>query len=110
MGARADQQIWGYGSEPPRPSVTSVTPEEVLMLYGRAWFERDQADRVEALRIVCTEDVRFMDPQLGVLHGLEAVADMIGSYMGRARCRDTIAKRMKRRSAGCPAPASLSRW
>jgi len=58
-----------------------MTPEEVLVSYGRAWFERDRDQRVEALRIACTEDIRFMDPQLGVLHGLEAVADMIGNYM-----------------------------
>ncbi len=70
-----------HAAEPPRPTVASVTPEDVLVLYGRAWFERDRAQRVEALRLACTEDIRFMDPQLGVLHGLEAVADMIGSYM-----------------------------
>jgi len=58
-----------------------VTPEEVLVLYGRAWFERDRDRRIETLRSACTEDIRFMDPQLGVLRGLEAVADMIGSYM-----------------------------
>jgi hypothetical protein len=58
-----------------------VTPEEVLVLYGRAWFERDRHQRIEALRKACTEDIRFMDPQLGVLQGLEAVADMIGNYM-----------------------------
>ena len=58
-----------------------MTPEEVLVLYGRAWFERDRAARIEALRHACTEDIVFMDPGLGRLHGLEAVADMIGSYM-----------------------------
>jgi hypothetical protein len=58
-----------------------VTPEEVLVLYGRAWFERDRDQRIEALRSACTEDILFMDPELGRLHGLEAVADMIGSYM-----------------------------
>jgi len=59
-----------------------MTPEEVLVLYGRAWFERDRGERIEALRRACTEDILFMDPQLGRLYGLEAVADMIGSYMG----------------------------
>jgi hypothetical protein len=58
-----------------------VTPEEVLLLYGRAWFERDREQRIEVLRTACTEDILFMDPELGRLHGLEAVADMIGSYM-----------------------------
>jgi hypothetical protein len=58
-----------------------VTPEEVLVLYGRAWFERDRGARIEALRSACTEDIVFMDPNLGRLHGLEAVADMIGRYM-----------------------------
>jgi hypothetical protein len=58
-----------------------MTPEEVLVLYGRAWFERDRDHRIAALRTACTEDIRFMDPGLGMLHGLEAVADMIGNYM-----------------------------
>lgn len=58
-----------------------MTPEEVLVLYGRAWFERDRDQRIEALRKACTEDILFVDPQLGRLHGLEAVADMIGGYM-----------------------------
>jgi len=57
------------------------TPEEVLVLYGRAWFERDRGARIEALRRACTEDIVFMDPQLGRLHGLEEVADMIGGFM-----------------------------
>jgi hypothetical protein len=58
-----------------------MTPEEVLVLYGRAWFERDRDQRIEALRKACTEDILFVDPSLGRLHGLEAVADMIGSFM-----------------------------
>jgi hypothetical protein len=58
-----------------------MTPAECLIIYGEAWFEPDDAKRVEVLRRCCTEDIRFMDPQLGVLHGLEAVADMIGDYM-----------------------------
>jgi hypothetical protein len=61
--------------------VKAVTPEEVLVLYGRAWFERDRDQRIDALRAACTEDIRFMDPEIGLLHGLEAVADMIGNYM-----------------------------
>ena len=61
-----------------------MTPEEVLVLYGRAWFERDRGERIEALRRACTEDIVFIDPSLGRLHGLEAVADMIGGYMDPA--------------------------
>ena len=59
----------------------AVTPEEVLLLYGRAWFERDRDQRIEVLRSACTDDILFMDPELGRLQGLEAVADMIGNYM-----------------------------
>ena len=49
------------------------------MLYGRAWFERDPDRRIEALRTSCAEDVRYMDPNVGGIQGLEALADMIGS-------------------------------
>ncbi len=55
-----------------------MTPEECLVIYGEAWFERDAKRRVEVLRRCCTEDIVFMDPRLGRLHGLEAVSDMIG--------------------------------
>lgn len=55
-----------------------MTPEESLVIYGEAWFERDPARRVEVLRRCCTEDIVFMDPTLGRLEGLEAVSDMIG--------------------------------
>jgi hypothetical protein len=58
-----------------------VTPEECLVIYGEAWFERDATRRVEILRRCCTEDIVFMDPRLGRLHGLEAVADMIGQMI-----------------------------
>src|SRR3954447_4144438 len=60
---------------------TAMTPEECLIQYGVAWFTRDRAERIEVLRKCCTEDIVFMDPQLGQLHGLEAVADMIGDSM-----------------------------
>ena len=30
----------------------------------------------------CTEDVLFVDPGLGRLHGRQAVSEMIGQYMG----------------------------
>jgi hypothetical protein len=59
-----------------------VTPEECLVAYGEAWFERDPVKRVEVLRRCCTEDIVFMDPGLGRLHGLEAVSDMIGAAIG----------------------------
>ena len=55
-----------------------MTPEEVLVLYGHAWFEHDRDRRIEALRTSCTEDVRYVDPQT-VVHGLEALALMIGN-------------------------------
>jgi hypothetical protein len=60
-----------------------VTPEECLVIYGEAWFERDPKRRVEILRRCCTEDIVFMDPTLGRLHGLEAVSDMIGQMISR---------------------------
>ena len=59
-----------------------MTPEECLVIYGEAWFERDPTRRVEVLRRCCTEDIVFMDPRLGRLHGLEAVSDMIGQAIG----------------------------
>jgi hypothetical protein len=59
-----------------------VTPEECLVIYGEAWFERDPTRRVEVLRRCCTEDIVFMDPTLGRLHGLDAVSDMIGQAIG----------------------------
>jgi hypothetical protein len=58
-----------------------VTPEECLITYGKAWFERDRQRRIEVLSACCTEDIVFMDPGLGRLEGLEAVADMIGASM-----------------------------
>src|SRR5205823_12531311 len=59
-----------------------VTPEECLVIYGEAWFERDPARRVEVLRRCCTEDIVFMGTELGRLQGLEAVSDMIGRAIG----------------------------
>jgi hypothetical protein len=58
-----------------------MTPEECLTIYGEAWFESDVERRLALLRRCCTEDVLFVDPNLGRLHGLQAVADMIGQYM-----------------------------
>jgi hypothetical protein len=62
-----------------------LSPAACLVAYGEAWFERDPARRVEALRRCCTEDVVFMDPKLGRLEGLEAVSAMIGGYIGEMR-------------------------
>ena len=59
-----------------------MTPEECLVIYGEAWFERDSIRRVEILRRCCTEDIVFMDPMLGRLEGLDAVSNMIGGYIG----------------------------
>lgn len=59
-----------------------MTPEECLVIYGEAWFERDPVKRVEVLRRCCTEDIVFMDPGLGRLNGLDAVSEMIGQYVG----------------------------
>lgn len=63
-------------------TVAGVTPEECLITYGMAWFEQDHDRRVEVLRQCCTDDVVFMDPALGRLEGLDAVATMIGGYIG----------------------------
>jgi hypothetical protein len=59
-----------------------LTPAECLVIYGEAWFERDDEQRVEVLRRCCTEDIVFMDPRRGRLHGLRAVSDMIGESIG----------------------------
>ncbi len=69
------------------------------MRYGRAWFERDHEQRIESLRLACTDDIVFMDPQLGRLHGLAAVAEMIGNFMnppmeGRDEAREEHARGM----------------
>jgi hypothetical protein len=58
-----------------------VTPEECLITYGAAWFERDPSKRIEVLRQCCTEDVVFMDPSRGRLEGLDEVSQMIGESM-----------------------------
>src|SRR5262245_36211383 len=57
------------------------TPVEVLIEYGKAWFERDDAKRLEVLRESCTEDVVFVDQRVGRVVGLEAVSKMIGDNM-----------------------------
>lgn len=55
--------------------------ERTLVEYGKAWFEPDHDKRVELLRRCCTEDIVFVDPQLGRLEGLDAVSKMIDSYI-----------------------------
>lgn len=61
-----------------------ISVAECLVAYGQAWFEPDHAARVEALRRCCTEDIVFVDPSLGRLHGLDAVAEMIGGFSSSA--------------------------
>jgi len=65
-----------------------MKPVEALIKYGMAWFERDNAKRIEVLRESCTEDIVFMDPTLGRLVGLEAVSAMIGGYMNEMAGND----------------------
>jgi hypothetical protein len=78
-----------------------MTPEECLVIYGEAWFERDPARRVEVLRRCCTDDIVFVDPGLGRLEGVEAVSDMIGNYIGswpdRGADRDATTSTVERR-------------
>jgi hypothetical protein len=57
-----------------------MTPEQCLVEYGRAWFEREPAKRVEVLRRCCTEDIVFVDGA-GRYDGLDGVSDMIGRAM-----------------------------
>jgi hypothetical protein len=62
-----------------------MTPEDCLRTYGEAWFEDDEAKRVVVLGRCCTEDIVFVDPQLGRLEGLEAVSKMIAGYRAMMR-------------------------
>ena len=89
-----------------------MTPEECLVIYGEAWFERDPMRRVEILRRCCTEDIVFMDPKLGRLHGLEAVSDMIGQAIGgmSAGAPDDAPKRARPNGAVARAAACPSKW
>lgn len=74
--------------------IGAVTPEECLVWYGRAWFERDPQKRVETLRKCCTEDVEFADGA-GRYHGLQEVSDMIGRYMNEMAGDDPVETRSK---------------
>ena len=60
-----------------------LTAAQALVGYGRAWFEPDHAGRVEALRRCCTEDIVFVQGS-ETLHGLDAVAEMIGRFSSSA--------------------------
>src|SRR3954447_3951807 len=60
-----------------------LTATQALVAYGRAWFEPDQVGRVEALRRCCTEDIVFVQGN-ETFRGLEAVAEMIGSFSSSA--------------------------
>ena len=60
-----------------------LTAAQALVGYGRAWFEPDQAGRVEALRRCCTEDIVFVQGT-ETYHGLDEVATMIGSFASSA--------------------------
>jgi hypothetical protein len=51
-----------------------------LVLYGKAWFERDPEKRLEVLRECCTEDIVFADGP-GRYEGIVAVSEMIGRAM-----------------------------
>lgn len=65
------------------PVGEKLTAAQALVGYGRAWFEPDQAGRVEALRRCCTEDVVFVQGT-ETYHGLEEVAAMIGAFSSSA--------------------------
>jgi hypothetical protein len=66
-----------------------MTPEECMVWYGRAWFERDADKRLETLRKCCTEDIVFADAN-GRYEGLAAVSDMIGGYMNEMAGDDPV--------------------
>ena len=82
--------------------------QECLVLYGQAWFESDHERRVEVLRQCCTDDIVFMDPQLGRLVGLDAVAKMIGGYYDAARGDAATADDASEASASGRSDASVS--
>ena len=51
-----------------------------MVIYGRAWFERDPDKRLELVRQCCTEDVVFVEHG-GRFEGAQAVADLLGRYL-----------------------------
>lgn len=64
-----------------------ISPGKCLVVYGKAWFERDPALRLEVLRECCTEDIVFADDD-GRYEGLQAVSDMIGRAMDNMAAGD----------------------
>ncbi len=67
-----------------------ISPGKCLVLYGKAWFERDPSKRLEVLRECCTEDIVFADDD-GRYEGLQAVSDMIGGHMDNMAAGDSRA-------------------
>src|SRR5215471_7992534 len=65
-----------------------ISPGKCLVLYGKAWFERDPEKRLEVLRECCTEDIVFADDD-GRYDGLQAVSDMIGRSMDHMAAGDS---------------------
>lgn len=76
-----------------------LTAAQALVGYGRAWFEPEQAGRVEALRRCCTEDVVFVQGT-ETYHGLDEVATMIGSFSSSAPAPEAEAAPSEGRERG----------
>jgi hypothetical protein len=66
-----------------------ISPGKCLVLYGKAWFERDARKRLEVLRECCTEDIVFADNE-GRFDGLQEVSDMIGRSMDQMAGDDPV--------------------
>jgi hypothetical protein len=76
-----------------------LTAAQALVAYGRAWFEPDHAGRVEALRRCCTEDIVFVQGP-DTFRGLDAVAEMIGSFSSSAPASDAASESSSGRDHG----------
>jgi len=59
-----------------------VTPEECLVIYGEAWFERDPARRAEGVRRCCREGIECMRPTLDRMESVGGVSDMSSQRIG----------------------------
>jgi hypothetical protein len=74
-----------------------------MTIYGRAWFERDEAKRLEVLRQCCTDDVVFVDDGRR-MDGVEEVSAMIGQAMnnmaGSSRATESTGKPRGRTGSG----------
>jgi hypothetical protein len=57
--------------------------------YDRAWTTADDTERLRLLRTAVTEDVLWQDPFTD-LHGLPALSDFIGAFVGSGRRLVTI--------------------